>query len=162
MARLRTTATAATVPRGVHRVRRWKRRPVSDLCRYLWRLTQVLALCRQQQRADARWTAYMAPWAEAIDVVTALHQCDSLLVKIRRAQRALAWEWGDAADEVTTLPAGVRSRITQLQKERVRWDTTRLDWRRVEWTNPASRVSALAGMKATTASDATKGKERAA
>ena len=65
---------------------------------------------------------------------------------------------GDTMD----LPAGVRARITALQEERVRWDTTRLDWRRVEWTNPASRVSASAGMKATTASDATKGKERAA
>jgi len=94
--------------------------------------------------------------------MSALRQCDDILIKIRRAQRALAWEWGDAVDAVTTLPAGVRARIAQVQKERVRWDTTRLDWRRVEWTNPASRVSASAGMKATTASDATKGKERAA
>lgn len=138
-----TTTAATTTPRGVHRVRRWKRRPVSDLCRYIWRLTHIVALCRRQQRADARWTAYMAPWAEAIDVVTALRQCDGILIKIRRAQRALAWEWGDAADEVTTLPAGVRARITALQKERVRWATTRLDWMRVEWSNPASRGTSL-------------------
>jgi len=133
-------ATATTTLRSVHRVRRWKRRPVSDVCRYIWRLTHIVALCRQQQRADARWTAYMAPWAQAIDVMTALRQCDDILITIRRAQRALAWEWGD--DDVTTLPAGVRARITELQEERVRWDTTRLDWMRVEWTNPASRVSA--------------------
>jgi len=132
-------ATATTTPRVVHRVRRWKRRPVSDLCRYIWRLTHVMALCRHQQRAHARWTAYMEPWVEVIDVVTALRQCDDILIKIRRAQRALAWEWGDATDEGTTLPAGVRARITQLQKERVRWDITCLDWMRVEWSNPASR-----------------------
>jgi len=53
-----TAATATTTPRGVHRVRRWKRRPVSDLCRYIWRLTHIVALCRRQQRANARWVAY--------------------------------------------------------------------------------------------------------
>lgn len=136
------TATAATptstTPRGVHRVRRWKRRPVSDLCRYIWRVTHVMALCRQQQRADARWMVYMAPWAQAINAMTALHQCDGILIKIRSAQRALAWEWGDATDEGTTLPADVQTRITQLQKERVRWETTRQAWMRVEWSNPAS------------------------
>ncbi len=141
-------ATLTTAPRSVHRVRPWKRRPSQGRSALIWHLTYVLASCRQQERVDARWAAYMAPWAEAIDVVAALRQCDGILIGIRRAQRALTWEWGDAADAVTTLPAGVQARIAQLQEERVRWDTTRLDWMRVEWSNPASRGTSPASRDA--------------